>query len=89
MAQWLGGKKTSFSWHCLVVEVSAVAKPLVADGTAKSHALSLAYDKYCLTELEPPLVLQEFVNHGAPLDHFISSNIKLRRSIGLRANFNL
>ncbi len=42
----------------------AVAKPLVADGTAKSHAMSLAYDKYCLTELDPPLVLQEFVNHG-------------------------
>jgi hypothetical protein len=41
-----------------------VAKPLVADGTAKSHAMSLAYDKYCLTELDPPLVLQEFVNHG-------------------------
>jgi inositol-1,3,4-trisphosphate 5/6-kinase/inositol-tetrakisphosphate 1-kinase len=71
------------------VEVGAVAKPLVADGTAKSHALSLAYDKYCLTELEPPLVLQEFVNHGAPLDHLISSNIKLRMRIGLHANFNL
>ncbi len=36
----------------------------MADGTAKSHAMSLAYDKYCLTELDPPLVLQEFVNHG-------------------------
>ncbi|CAM6039759.1 unnamed protein product [Sphagnum compactum] len=44
-----------------------VAKPLVADGTAKSHAVSLSYDKYCLTELDPPLVLQEFVNHGSVL----------------------
>jgi inositol-1,3,4-trisphosphate 5/6-kinase / inositol-tetrakisphosphate 1-kinase len=38
----------------------AVAKPLVA----KSHELSLAYDPTSLTKLEPPLVLQEFVNHG-------------------------
>ncbi|XP_062214727.1 inositol-tetrakisphosphate 1-kinase 3 isoform X4 [Phragmites australis] len=37
-----------------------VAKPLVA----KSHELSLAYDPSSLTKLEPPLVLQEFVNHG-------------------------
>ena len=31
---------------------------------AKSHELSLAYDPTSLTKLEPPLVLQEFVNHG-------------------------
>lgn len=42
----------------------SVAKPLVADGSAKSHELSLAYDQYSLRKLEPPLVLQEFVNHG-------------------------
>ena len=42
----------------------SVAKPLVADGSEKSHELSLAYDKYSLQKLEPPLVLQEFVNHG-------------------------
>lgn len=42
----------------------SVAKPLVADGSAKSHELSLAYDRYSLEKLEPPLVLQEFVNHG-------------------------
>jgi inositol-1,3,4-trisphosphate 5/6-kinase/inositol-tetrakisphosphate 1-kinase len=41
-----------------------VVKPLVVDDTAQSHALSLAYDESCLTELIPPLVLQEFVNHG-------------------------
>ncbi|KQK13439.1 hypothetical protein BRADI_1g10140v3 [Brachypodium distachyon] len=40
-----------------------VAKPLVA----KSHELSLAYDPTSLTKLEPPLVLQEFVNHGGVL----------------------
>ncbi|KAJ4899010.1 Inositol-tetrakisphosphate 1-kinase 2 [Raphanus sativus] len=41
-----------------------VAKPLWIDGTAKSHQLFLAYDKRSLAELEPPLILQEFVNHG-------------------------
>ncbi|OAY75670.1 Inositol-tetrakisphosphate 1-kinase 2 [Ananas comosus] len=40
-----------------------VAKPLVVDGSAKSHELSLAYDQSSLSKLEPPLVLQEFVNH--------------------------
>lgn len=42
----------------------SVAKPLVADGSAKSHAMSLAYDGYGLSALDTPLVLQEFVNHG-------------------------
>ncbi|KAG2318661.1 hypothetical protein Bca52824_011874 [Brassica carinata] len=41
-----------------------VAKPLWIDGTAKSHQLFLAYDRRSLAELDPPLVLQEFVNHG-------------------------
>jgi inositol-1,3,4-trisphosphate 5/6-kinase/inositol-tetrakisphosphate 1-kinase len=36
----------------------------VADGSAKSHAMSLAYDRFGLSSLDPPLVLQEFVNHG-------------------------
>jgi len=36
----------------------------VADGSAKSHAMSLAYDGYGLSALDTPLVLQEFVNHG-------------------------
>ncbi|XP_050938239.1 inositol-tetrakisphosphate 1-kinase 3 isoform X2 [Cucumis melo] len=46
------------------LKLPLVAKPLVADGSEKSHQLSLAYDKYSLQKLEPPLVLQEFVNHG-------------------------
>ncbi|KAL5225953.1 hypothetical protein ABZP36_012592 [Zizania latifolia] len=41
-----------------------VAKPLVVDGTSKSHELSLAYVETSLSMLDPPLVLQEFVNHG-------------------------
>ncbi|KAB2031059.1 hypothetical protein E1A91_D05G284100v1, partial [Gossypium mustelinum] len=44
-----------------------VAKPFVNDGSEKSHELSLAYDQYSLQKLEPPLVLQEFVNHGGVL----------------------
>ncbi|KAL9268578.1 Inositol-tetrakisphosphate 1-kinase 3-like protein [Drosera capensis] len=44
-----------------------VAKPLYADGSPKSHELSLAYDQHSLKKLEPPLVLQEFVNHGGVL----------------------
>lgn len=44
-----------------------VAKPLMVDGTAKSHELSLAFNKNCLSDLQPPLVLQEFVNHGGVL----------------------
>lgn len=44
-----------------------VAKPLIVDGTAKSHELFLAYDQFSLSLLEPPLVLQEFVNHGGVL----------------------
>lgn len=42
----------------------SVAKPLFVDGSAKSHEMFLAYDKTSLAKLEPPLVLQEFVNHG-------------------------
>jgi inositol-1,3,4-trisphosphate 5/6-kinase/inositol-tetrakisphosphate 1-kinase len=49
---------------CNSLCLCAVAKPLVADGSAKAHAMSLAYDKSCLTQLDPPLMLQEFVNHG-------------------------
>ncbi|GFQ07391.1 inositol-tetrakisphosphate 1-kinase 2 [Phtheirospermum japonicum] len=42
----------------------SVVKPLVVDGSAKSHELFLAYDQFSLSELEAPVVLQEFVNHG-------------------------
>jgi inositol-1,3,4-trisphosphate 5/6-kinase/inositol-tetrakisphosphate 1-kinase len=41
-----------------------IAKPLVADGSAKSHKMSLVYHGEGLRKLRPPLVLQEFVNHG-------------------------
>lgn len=41
-----------------------IAKPLVADGSAKSHKMSLIFSSEGLDKLKPPTVLQEFVNHG-------------------------
>lgn len=41
-----------------------IAKPLVVDGSMKSHKMSLVYNSEGLLKLKPPLVLQEFVNHG-------------------------
>uniref|UniRef100_A0A1D1Z4V7 Inositol-tetrakisphosphate 1-kinase n=1 Tax=Anthurium amnicola TaxID=1678845 RepID=A0A1D1Z4V7_9ARAE len=41
-----------------------ISKPLVADGSAKSHKMALVYHRDALFKLKPPLVLQEFVNHG-------------------------
>lgn len=41
-----------------------IAKPLVANGKDESHKMALVYDAEGLTALKPPLVLQEFVNHG-------------------------
>ncbi|PKA66510.1 Inositol-tetrakisphosphate 1-kinase 2 [Apostasia shenzhenica] len=62
-----------------------VAKPLVVDGSAKSHELSLAYDSYSLSKLDPPLVLQEFVNHGGVLFkvYIVGEAIKVVRRFSL------
>eukprot|EP01018_Ginkgo_biloba_P002179 Gb_25244 [translate_table: standard] len=67
------------------LKLPLVAKPLVADGTAKSHAMSLAYDQFCLAELDPPLVLQEFVNHGGVLFkvYIVGDTIKVVRRFSL------
>ncbi|KZV51400.1 inositol-tetrakisphosphate 1-kinase 2-like [Dorcoceras hygrometricum] len=58
-----------------------VAKPLVA----KSHELSLAYDESSLQKLEPPLVLQEFINHGGVLFkvYVVGEAIKVVRRFSL------
>ncbi|KAL0432622.1 UNVERIFIED_CONTAM: Inositol-tetrakisphosphate 1-kinase [Sesamum latifolium] len=58
-----------------------VAKPLVA----KSHELSLAYDEVSLQNLEPPLVLQEFINHGGVLFkvYIVGEAIKVVRRFSL------
>lgn len=58
-------KETLFdrqSWVALKFPV--ISKPLVADGSAKSHKMALVYNHDGLNKLKPPIVLQEFVNHG-------------------------
>ncbi|XP_040989622.1 inositol-tetrakisphosphate 1-kinase 1-like [Juglans microcarpa x Juglans regia] len=58
-------KETLFdrqAWESLKFPV--IAKPLVADGSAKSHKMNLVFNHDGLNELKPPIVLQEFVNHG-------------------------
>ncbi|XP_057977102.1 inositol-tetrakisphosphate 1-kinase 1 [Malania oleifera] len=50
------------AWEGLKFPV--IAKPLVADGSAKSHKMSLVFNHDGLNKLKPPIVLQEFVNHG-------------------------
>lgn len=50
------------SWEGLRFPV--IAKPLVADGSAKSHKMALVFNRDGLDKLKPPIVLQEFVNHG-------------------------
>lgn len=58
-----------------------VAKPLVS----KSHELSLAYDELSLKKLEPPLVLQEFINHGGVLFkvYIVGETVKVVRRFSL------
>ncbi|XVF52004.1 hypothetical protein PTKIN_Ptkin04bG0230500 [Pterospermum kingtungense] len=58
-------KETLFdnqAWELLKFPV--IAKPLVADGSAKSHKMALVFNRDGLNKLKPPIVLQEFVNHG-------------------------
>lgn len=50
------------AWEGLKFPV--IAKPLVADGSAKSHKMSLVFNREGMNKLRPPIVLQEFVNHG-------------------------
>ncbi|XWS49539.1 hypothetical protein CRYUN_Cryun12cG0011600 [Craigia yunnanensis] len=50
------------AWELLKFPV--IAKPLVADGSAKSHKMALVFNHDGLNKLKPPIVLQEFVNHG-------------------------
>ncbi|KAK6155414.1 hypothetical protein DH2020_009662 [Rehmannia glutinosa] len=48
------------------INFPVIAKPLVADGSAGSHQMSLVFNEEGLggLKLNPPFVLQEFVNHG-------------------------
>ncbi|XP_011088035.1 inositol-tetrakisphosphate 1-kinase 3 isoform X1 [Sesamum indicum] len=67
------------------LRVPLVVKPLVVDGSAKSHELFLAYDHFSLSELETPMVLQEFVNHGGVLFKvfIVGESIKVVRRFSL------
>ncbi|KAK4438009.1 Inositol-tetrakisphosphate 1-kinase [Sesamum alatum] len=67
------------------LRVPLVVKPLVVDGSAKSHELFLAYDQFSLSELETPMVLQEFVNHGGVLFKvfIVGESIKVVRRFSL------
>ncbi|XP_057788069.1 inositol-tetrakisphosphate 1-kinase 4-like isoform X3 [Salvia miltiorrhiza] len=64
---------------------SYVVKPLVVDGSVKSHALFLAYDHISLSELEAPMVLQEFINHSGVLFKvfIVGESIKVVRRFSL------
>lgn len=63
------------------LKLPIVAKPLFA----KSHDLFLAYDEPSLQKLEPPLVLQEFINHGGVLFkvYIVGEAIKVVRRFSL------
>uniref|UniRef100_A0A2N9F0X9 inositol-1,3,4-trisphosphate 5/6-kinase n=1 Tax=Fagus sylvatica TaxID=28930 RepID=A0A2N9F0X9_FAGSY len=67
------------------LKLPLVAKPLLVDGSSKSHELFLVYDQFSLAELEPPLVLQEFVNHGGILFkvYIVGETIKVVRRFSL------
>ncbi|XP_020096956.1 inositol-tetrakisphosphate 1-kinase 1-like isoform X1 [Ananas comosus] len=62
-----------------------VAKPLLVDGSEKCHELALAYDQFSLSKLEPPLVLQEFVNHGGVLFkvYIVGESVRVVRRFSL------
>lgn len=67
------------------LKLPLVAKPLFVDGSAKSHELFIAYDEYSLSKLEPPFVVQEFINHGGVLFkvYVIGETIKVVRRFSL------
>ncbi|XP_022947122.1 inositol-tetrakisphosphate 1-kinase 1-like isoform X3 [Cucurbita moschata] len=48
----------------LEVKFPVIAKPLESNGSAKSHEMSLVYNRRGFKDLETPVLLQEFVNHG-------------------------
>ncbi|XP_057466157.1 inositol-tetrakisphosphate 1-kinase 4-like isoform X2 [Actinidia eriantha] len=67
------------------LKLPLVAKPLLVDGSAKSHELFIAYDESSLSKLEPPFVVQEFINHGGVLFkvYIIGETIKVVRRFSL------
>lgn len=56
--------KSLTSIEDLKLSFPVIAKPLVADGSVKSHQMYLIFDSQGLESMTAPFVLQEFVNHG-------------------------
>ncbi|CAK9309059.1 unnamed protein product [Citrullus colocynthis] len=52
------------SMRDLELKFPVIAKPLESDGSAKSHEMSLVFNQRGLKDLDTPVLLQEFVNHG-------------------------
>lgn len=49
------------------LQFPVISKPIVADGSTKSHEMSLVFNVDGLKKLKPPIVLQEFISHGGVL----------------------
>ncbi|PIA55145.1 hypothetical protein AQUCO_00800105v1 [Aquilegia coerulea] len=83
----INGDPASISDEVAIAGMSLplVAKPLLVDGSLKSHQLSLAFDQFSLSKLDPPLVLQEFINHGGVLFkvYIVGDAIKVVRRFSL------
>ncbi|CAI9775115.1 unnamed protein product [Fraxinus pennsylvanica] len=54
----------AFFYEIEGLKFPVIAKPLVANGSANSHQMALVFNKEGLKGLKPPIILQEFVNHG-------------------------
>ncbi|CAN1356883.1 Inositol-tetrakisphosphate 1-kinase 1 [Linum perenne] len=72
------------SWELLKFPV--IAKPLIADGSAKSHKMLLIFNHEGLDKLKPPIVLQEFVNHEMPPQSFV---VALAKGLRVATKLNL
>ena len=48
----------------LELKFPVIAKPMESDGSAKSHEMSLVFNRRGLKDLNKPVLVQEFVNHG-------------------------
>ncbi|KAK9664268.1 hypothetical protein RND81_14G029900 [Saponaria officinalis] len=53
--------------NSLALKFPVIAKPLLANGNEVSHEMCLVFESSGLHKLKPPVVLQEFVNHGGVL----------------------
>ncbi|KAL9995293.1 putative phosphotransferase with an alcohol group as acceptor [Helianthus debilis subsp. tardiflorus] len=60
----LSNNETASFGEGLDLKFPVIAKPLVADGSAKSHKMLLVFSNEGFEKLKSPTVVQEFVNHG-------------------------